>query len=92
MTMTAEQINQSHRAALDHAESLLPGRWRTRLRIEQRFALPDVRFHWLDDSGESVSASPWYVDVDEFQQHIETVGAIIDGALSTGYYRSEVVA
>ena len=92
--MTTEQINRSHRAALDAAEGLLPGRWRTRLRIEQRNALPDVRFCWLNDDGTDQVASPWYldVDIDAFQEHLEAVGAIVDGAISSGYERSEVVS
>ena len=90
--MTIKQINNARRAVLDHAESLLPGRWRFKIRIEQRTALEDVRFHWMDDSGESMTASPWYSIIDDFQEHLEGVGAIIDGGLSTDYFRSEVVA
>ena len=90
--MTINKINQERRAILDEAEGLLPGRWRSRLRIEQRLALPDVRFHWLNDDGSSMTASPWYSDVDDFQDHLEGVGAIIDGGLDSSYYRAEVAA
>lgn len=88
--MTVKQINDAHRAILDEAEGLLPGRWRFRIRIEQRTALPDVRFHWIED-GASIAASPWYVDVADFQEHIEDIGGIIDEGIDTGYYRAEQV-
>ena len=89
--MNVEQINREQRGALDHAESLLPGRWRFRLRIEQRTGLNDVRFHWINEDGESQCASPWYLDLRDFQEHIELVGEIIDDGIDTGYYRAEQV-
>ena len=93
--MNVEQINREQRGALDHAESLLPGRWRFRLRIEQRTGLNDVRFHWLNDAGEPMNASPWYSDLEDFQEHIEDMGAIIDSGITASgryNYRSEVVS